>query len=758
MRSKLLSVILSICMVLTLTPAMAFAAGGDTDVSPQVEATTGGAIVVGSTGEGYSVAEAKANGNQLSAAITVTKADLTSAKIVVTTTTTGINDAEVTGTGTELTKGSVTTGSALTQSEQDKGVTAKVEITVDWSSTTSESIKGTLKFAGTPNSETYNVTVTITKDGGEEPGPDPEEPGTTTGGAITTEPAISVDKNGTTEQNNAAEAAQDALAESGVTVPEADQAKIQDVLKEETKDMPEATQAQETAVKALPALDGDSSAVVPVAQAFVDVKLAAKDIVCNDSGVPTSITYNLEYKYEVYYTTVNQKNSDGFVAENGVNAIKSSEPAKVLNITVPVKVEFAIADNFAAILGSTPWVNHKGMYAYKGAIDAGKLSFTTKNGFSPFTVTAEDPSVAQIGTGDGADYYVTLQAAVDAVADNGTITILKELTGDDAKATPSERKNIKFALGQNVPPVTLTIGNNTVEVNENGGSYTPPSTGGGGGGGGSSATTYTVTVPSSIDHGKITVSPKSASKGKTVTITATPDEGYKVGTITVKDKDGNEIEVKDAGDGKYTFVMPASKVEISATFVEDDGTPTDPTDPTTPGAVTYSDVAETAWYYDAVNYVTTNGLMNGVGNDRFAPNSNLTRAMFAQILYNKEGKPAAGASTFSDVAAGQWYTDAISWAAANGVVNGIGNNMFGPNNNITREQLAVMLYRYAGSPAVTGSVTGFNDAGQISSYATTAMAWATTNGVMNGKGDGRLDPKGLATRAEVAQMMQNYFK
>lgn len=758
MRSKILSVILSICMVLTLTPAMAFAAGDDAGVSPQEAATTGGAIVVGSTSEGYSVAESKADGDKLSAAITVTKADLESATIVVTTTTAGIDGAEVSGEGLTPTK--VTTGPALTSAEIDKGVTAKVEITVNCSSTTDKI--GTVTFkTGEVKTEIYNITVTISKDGGEVPGPgeptDPELPPVvnTTGGAI------EVDKTGMTQEEGAAadEAATAISNGGGIAVDNTDVLKNEIAEKsKEVADSVEIVDADATELGKLQVFAGSTvtaDELIPVVLPKININITGAKV--DEQNATTSITYNLEYVCQVVLTTDAYKNN----AEEGVNAIKKGNE-QPLKVTVPVEVTLPLPTAFATALGSSAWVNHDNKNVYPGEVDGTtkKLTFTAKHGFSPFTITAENPSVAQIGADD---YYATLQAAVDAVENNGTITILKELTGADATATPSEKKNIKFALSQELKDenktVKLTIGGNVIDVTANGGSYTPPSSsGGGGGGGGSSATTYTVTVPSSIDHGKITVSPKNASKGNTVTITATPDEGYKVGTITVKDKDGKEIEVKDAGNGKYTFVMPASKVEISATFVEDDGKPTDPTQPTTPSAVTYSDVAETAWYYDAVKYVTEKGLMNGVGNDRFAPNSNLTRAMFAQILYNKAGKPAAGASTFTDVAAGQWYADAVSWAAAQGVVNGIGNGMFGPNNNITREQLAVMLYRYASSPAVTGSVTGFNDAGQISSYAKNAMAWATTNGVMNGKGDGRLDPKGLATRAEVAQMMQNYFK
>jgi len=172
----------------------------------------------------------------------------------------------------------------------------------------------------------------------------------------------------------------------------------------------------------------------------------------------------------------------------------------------------------------------------------------------------------------------------------------------------------------------------------------------------------------------------------------------------------------------------------------------------------FTDVNTSLWYHKAVDYAITNSLMSGVGENTFSPNANLSRAMLAQILYNLAGRPAAaGASDFNDVAEGMWYTNAIAWAAENGVVSGLGSGKFGPNDNITREQLAVMLYRYAGSPAAGGSLDGFADAGKVSGYAQNGLVWATSNGVMSGKGGGMLDPQGLATRAEVAQMLYNYL-
>ena len=162
------------------------------------------------------------------------------------------------------------------------------------------------------------------------------------------------------------------------------------------------------------------------------------------------------------------------------------------------------------------------------------------------------------------------------------------------------------------------------------------------------------------------------------------------------------------------------------------------------------------WYHEAVDYVLRNGLMSGYGNGLFGPDDTLTRAQFAQILYNRAGKPAVtGGSGFTDVPDGKWYAPAVAWAAANGIVSGYGSGLFGPDDNITREQLATMLWRYAGSPAATERELRFTDADKAGGYALEALGWAVENGVLNGYGDGRLDPGGLATRAQAAQMLKN---
>ena len=195
---------------------------------------------------------------------------------------------------------------------------------------------------------------------------------------------------------------------------------------------------------------------------------------------------------------------------------------------------------------------------------------------------------------------------------------------------------------------------------------------------------YTVSVEDT-DNGSVEVSPTRASKGSTVTVTVKPDEGYELDELTVTDKNGDSVKLTDKGDGKYTFKMPASKVTVEAVFTaaKVEGLP-------------FTDVTSGDWFYDAVAYVYDKGMMEGTTDTTFAPTMNLTRSMIAQVLYNLEERPEApGAAGFPDVAAGAWYADAVNWAAARGIVKGYDTGAFGPEDSVTREQLAAILYRYA---------------------------------------------------------------
>ena len=275
--------------------------------------------------------------------------------------------------------------------------------------------------------------------------------------------------------------------------------------------------------------------------------------------------------------------------------------------------------------------------------------------------------------------------------------------------------------------------------------------------GGSSSNRYTVSVSSDTDHGSIRVNPTRAERGDTVTITVTPDDGYELDRLIVTDSDGDELDLERLSSTRYTFEMPRGRVTVEAVFAlieeEEDQPPV--------SALPFGDVAQDAWYYDAVQYVYENGLMDGTGGGAFSPAATTTRGMVVTILYRLAGQPAVtGASGFTDVVAGQWYSDAVLWASANGIVSGYGNGSFGPGDTVTREQLAVILYRFAQTQGEdvtqTGALSTFTDGGDTAQWAQSAMSWAVGSGLISGKGNGVLDPQGTATRAEVAAILARF--
>ena len=274
-----------------------------------------------------------------------------------------------------------------------------------------------------------------------------------------------------------------------------------------------------------------------------------------------------------------------------------------------------------------------------------------------------------------------------------------------------------------------------------------------GGGGGSSVTRYAVNLPDEVDNGEISASPTRASRGQRVTLTVTPDEGYVLDTLTVTDRNGKAVTLRDAGDGKYTFSMPGSPVDVAVSFRAEDE-----------AGLPFLDVAEGSWYYDAVSYVYEHGLMTGTSDTAFAPDANLTRAMMATVLWAMEGSPVVNyAMTYTDVSGGAWYAEAVRWATSEGVVSGVGDNRFDPDAPITREQMAVMLYAYAAHKGYdtdhnSAEARTFHDYDAISGWALTAMEWAVDAGLIGGKPGNILDPAGTATRAEVATILRNFHQ
>ena len=281
--------------------------------------------------------------------------------------------------------------------------------------------------------------------------------------------------------------------------------------------------------------------------------------------------------------------------------------------------------------------------------------------------------------------------------------------------------------------------------------------------GGGGITTYTISIPADVDGGTVKVSPTRASSGTTVTITVTPDEGYALDKLTVTDAAGRELKLTDKGDGKYSFTMPGSKVivevifaAISPDYAACDGGADCP-------LWDFTDLNVNAWYHDGVHFCIDEGLMEGYGGGLFGPNDTLSRAQLCQIVYNMEGQPAVtGGSVFDDVADGAWYADAVTWAAENGIVGGYGNGKYGPDDPITREQLAAILWRYAkykGYDVSVGedtNILSYTDVADLSEYAIPAMQWACGAGVIEGVTDSTLVPQGDATRAQAAVMLMRF--
>ena len=262
--------------------------------------------------------------------------------------------------------------------------------------------------------------------------------------------------------------------------------------------------------------------------------------------------------------------------------------------------------------------------------------------------------------------------------------------------------------------------------------------------GSSSAPTYSVTVDKT-ENGSVTVSPKSASKGDTVTVTVKPDSGYVLETLTVTDKNGNELTLKDKGDGKYTFTMPAGKVEVKATFMEDNSV-----------LNFFYDVPNGAYFYEAVKWAVENGITTGVGNDLFAPEQSCTRAQIVTFLWRAAGSPEPKtASSFTDVSASAYYAKAVAWAVENGITNGMTATMFAPDATCTRGQSVTFLYRALKGTA-SGS-TNFTDVKSDAFYAD-AISWAVANNVTNGTSNTTFSPNADCTRAEIVTFLYRAYQ
>ena len=262
-------------------------------------------------------------------------------------------------------------------------------------------------------------------------------------------------------------------------------------------------------------------------------------------------------------------------------------------------------------------------------------------------------------------------------------------------------------------------------------------------GGSSHSSRYTITVDS-VKHGTITVSPKSAYKGDTVTITVKPDKGYELDTLKVLDKDGDKVKITEK-KGKYTFTMPASKVTIKGKFVEE-----------APEQI-FADVPVDAYCYEAVKWAASEGITGGIGNNLFAPGLPCTRGQIVTFLWRAAGSPAPKSmSSFADVPADAYYAKAVAWAVENGITGGTGNGKFSPDATCTRAQAVTFLYRASGSPAVSGSAA-FSDVAADAYYAS-AVKWAEKNGITGGIGGGLFGSGNNCTRGQIVTFLYRSVK
>lgn len=347
------------------------------------------------------------------------------------------------------------------------------------------------------------------------------------------------------------------------------------------------------------------------------------------------------------------------------------------------------------------------------------------------------PATASVYTGNTTTLAVTSTiptgATLEVTSSNGAATA--SLSGDNRTITVTGVSDgtatITVAIKLN--GTTLTSKSCTVTVT----TYNPPS----GGGGGSSDPTYSISLPGKVTGGEVSIQKRYAEKGETVTITVTPDDGYELDELIVTDSKGNKLDLTDKGNGKFTFKMPAGRVEIEVSFQEIVIEPGNP----------FVDVSTSDYYYDAVLWAVENGVTNGTSATTFGPNMAVSRAQMVTFLWRAHGSPkATGTNPFTDVSTSDYYYDAVLWAVANGVTNGTSATTFSPDTAVTRSQAVTFQWRAAGSPVVSGS--SFGDVA-TDAYYVNAVTWAVVNGITNGTSGNTFSPDVVVSRAQAVTFL-----
>lgn len=440
--------------------------------------------------------------------------------------------------------------------------------------------------------------------------------------------------------------------------------------------------------------------------------------------------------------------------ENDDNPVVVESGKKIADTTNmgPVVIAFTVPTGF---VDGTPslYVQHKS-YIYTATYSTDRYEFTNPHGFSEFAITKDNPATVKVGDVE----YLTLADAVKSVDKDAevTITLLNKnqtavtvdktctiIIAPGATGATADEMKAMLKAGSGLKVTTTEVDGNIKFVFESSGSSgggTGPAPGGIGGGA-SGTTTYSVNVPT-VSNGTVTVNPRNAAKDATVTITVSPNQGYHLESLTVTDKDGNTIELTKVDATKYTFKMPASRVEVKAVFAEGEAP-----------AVSFTDVAEGEYYYDAVKWAVDKGVTNGLTETTFGPNASCTRAQMVTFLWRAAGSPEPTATTtaFTDIDANEYYYKAVLWAVEKGITTGTTETTFSPNATVTRAQTVTFLYRYAGSPAVSGS-NNFTDL-EAGEYYINAVQWAATNGITTGTTETTFSPANNCTRGQIVTFL-----
>ena len=438
------------------------------------------------------------------------------------------------------------------------------------------------------------------------------------------------------------------------------------------------------------------------------------------SGVPTSKIYGESFTLTASVTDAGTgtgswtwtSNDPSVLQVTGTGASATVKALKAGSATISAKYE---SDTTMGEQTTAPITVGKRVIT----VTADNKSMTVNGTLPTFTVTYGNlPSGVQ-----AADIFGTLASA--STTTDGKITGSFDIT----VTTPV----LKTEAGANYEVGAVTKG--TLTVNPRSSS---------GGGGGSSVSTYSVTV-GKTENGSVSVSPKSASKGDTVTVTVTPDKGYTLETLTVLDKKGKELKLTEK-NGKYTFTMPAGKVEVKATFMEDNSM-----------LNFFVDVKAGDYFYDAVLWAAEKGITSGTDATHFSPNAACTRAQIVTFLWRAAGSPEPkGTGSFADVPADSYYTKAVAWAVENGITGGTGDGKFSPDATCTRAQAVTFLYRASGASAVSGNAA-FSDVATNAYYAA-AVKWAEKNGVTGGIGGGLFGSGNDCTRAQIVTFLYRSYQ